>query len=150
MQIQGQRQRDDRPYFRKVDFVFYHEKLIRDAVEDARNDFNVPEIRTGSGTPDPTAKQAIFNLSDISAVRIEGEELKYPERWLIVVDKTYAWCKRQKGLHFEIAKRRYSGESYKKTCWELCVDHTTISRTMEKVRIYAALQAAQMNLIYVE
>lgn len=147
--MQGQRQ-DDRPYIRRIDFVFYNEGEIRAAVLDARNDSKAPLILNGSGCPDPTANEVIRRLTPLAAITVRGEELKYPERWLIVVDKTYAWCKRQSGSHYEIARRRYSGEHFRAICMRLLISENVFYTTMEKVRIYAALQAAQLNLIYVE
>lgn len=147
----GQKQRqDDRPYIRKVEFVFYNEAEIRLSILDARADTKTPELRNGSGLPDPTATTAVRNLSEIPVVFIHGQELKYPERWTTVVDKTYAWCKRQGNKYFEIARARYGGAHFVKICSTLDVTFTKFYEIVEKVKIYAALQAAQLNLIYVD
>lgn len=145
-----QRQREKRPYMRKIDFVFYNERAIRAAVLDARNDTREVSPRNGSGLPDPTAYEAITNLTPIPAVEISGQLLEHPERWLTVVDKTYAWCQRQSDVHYEIARRRYNGEDYRKTCRELAISTNVLFPLMERVRMYAALQAAQFQLIFVD
>ena len=145
-----QRQREKRPYMRKIEFVFYNERAIRAAVEDARNDTREVSPRNGSGLPDPTAYEAIKNLTPIPAVEISGQLLEHPERWLVVVDKTYAWCQRQSDMHYEIARRRYNGEDYRKTCRELAITQPVVSSVMEKIRMYAALQAVQFQLIFVD
>ena len=153
MAQRNSRSSNSRPWVKKVDFVFYHEREIREAVLDERNTCaSAPIVRNASGVPDPTARAAVYNLSPLPMVKIDGKELRLPERWLVVIDKTYAWAKVQSetGLHYEVARRRYRGEDYRVTCRELHMDNSTRSRIMENIRIYAALQAVQMNLIYVD
>ena len=150
----GQRQsRTREEYMRKIDFVFYREKEIRDAVIKARMTENssgtLRMVRSG-GIPDPTAMQAMRNLTPIRAVILTGGEvIKLPECWLEVIDKTYSYCAKQKDCRLEVAKRRYSAEDYRKTFRELNISNVTRSRLMELVRIYAALQAVQLGLITV-
>lgn len=148
--MQRQRKYEDRPYIRKIEFAFYHEMQIREAVYEAREEIRQPEVFNGSGLPDPTLREVIRRLTPIEAVTICGDTLKYPERWLEVIDKTYAWCRRQSDIHYEIARRRYQGEDYRKTCRELAISEPLMYQIMEKIRTYAALQAAQLNLIFVE
>lgn len=145
-----QRRREKRPYMRKIDFVFYNEAAIREAVFEAREEVRQPEVFNGSGLPDPTLREVIRRLMPIEAVTICGDTLKNPERWIEVIDKTYAWCKRQSDIHYEIARRRYKGEHYLKTCRELAISEPLLYQIMEKVRVYAALQAAQFGLIFVD
>ena len=153
-----------KPYIRQIEFMFYHEKEIRRAVEDARNECETPDIRNGSGLPDPTASEAIKHLTPVKSVLIGGrdeeingqmvvigaQEVKYPELWLTVIDKTYAWCKHQPGRHYEVARRRYGGEHYAKTHQDLSISEPSCYWLLNKIRMYAALQAAQLNLIYVD
>ena len=150
----AQRQRKSRDtYFAKIDFIFYHEKEIREAVLQARLDsggIGTIRIVNGNGTPDPTARQAIKNLTPLPSVLIHGgHTVKQPEYWLIVIDKTYSWCKRQKDCRYEVATRRYNNEDYRKTCNELNISNSTRRRLFELVQIYAALQAVQLGLIQV-
>ena len=153
----GQRQRisSNKPWIKKIDFVFYNEREIRLAVLEAREGggsgkpLEVPG-RNGSGVSDPTARDAMYNLTPLPMVRINGQELRLPERWLTVIDKTYAWAKSQSEIHHEVARRRYRGEDYRVTCRELHIAKSTLHRIIEVVKMYASLQAAQMNLIYVE
>ena len=148
--MQRQRQ-NSKPWIKKIDFVFYNERPIREAVLDERNglrpDYNV---RTSSGLSDPTARDAIRNLTPITSIIISGQPLKFPERWIIVIDKTYLWCSKQSSTHYEVARRRYNGEDYRVTCRELNISNTTRRNTLEHVRMYAALQAVQLKLITVE
>ena len=149
-----QRQRNSsKPWIRKVDFVFYNEEEIRLSVLEARNTAaSAPVIRNASGISDPTAREAIYNLTPLPTVTISGQALTLPERWITVIDKTYAWAQKQSptGLHYEVARRRYSGEDYRVTCRELHISTTTLHRIIENIKIYAALQAAQFGLIYIE
>ena len=147
----AQRQRSSKPWIRKVDFVFYNEREIREAVLEERDTCSsAPIVRNSSGVSDPTAREAIYNLSPLPVIRINGQELRLPERWLVVIEKTYAWAKSQSDVHYEVAKRRYRGEDYRVTCRELHISNTTRRNMFETIRIYAALQAAQMNVIYIE
>ena len=151
----GQRQRisSNKPWIKKIVFIFYNEKEIRLAVLEARNSgkplCEVPG-RNGSGVSDPTARDAMYNLTPLPVVKINGQDLKLPERWLIVIDKTYAWAKSQSDVHYEVAKRRYAEEDYRKTCRELHIDNSSRSRIMDAVKAYASLQAVQSGLIFVE
>lgn len=130
----------------------------------ARAERKTPDVRNGSNLPDPTAAEAIRHLSPVKSVLIgghhievngemalvEASEVKNPERWLEVIDKTYAWCRRQQGCHFELARRRYAGENYVAICMKLCISQNVFFTTLDKIRTYAALQAAQLNLIFVD
>ena len=149
----AQRQSKNREiYFRQVDFIFYREKQIRDAVFEKRNnnrDSSAPIISLFSGSiSDPTASKAIKNLTPLKVVTItDGIIIKYPEKWLEVIDKTYRWAQRQNDLLYQAAKRRYSGEDYRKTCAALSISTSFFHQLLEKVRVYAALQAVQAGLI---
>ena len=149
----AQRQSKNRDYyFRQVDFIFYREKEIKEAVFEKRNQSrakSVPMISLfSSGSSDPTAAQALRNLTPLTVVTIKGNIIvKNPEKWLEVIDKTYNWCKRQKDCRYEVARRRYNGEDYRKTCIDLHISETTNRRLLETVRVYAALQAVQAGLL---
>ena len=145
-----QRQRGDRPYIKKIEFVFYNEREIREAITEARYDNKTPELRNDSGLPDPTASTAIKNLSPVAAVFVGGVELKKPESWMVVVDKTYNWCKRQGEKYYAFARSRYNGEYFAKSCARYDTSITQFYGVLERIRNYAALQAALLNLIYVD
>ena len=151
----GQRQSRSRDsYMRKIDFMFYHEKEIREAVYRARMTNGISSgtlklINTG-GISDPTAMQAVSNLTPLKKVVIsDGEIIECPERWLEVIDKTYRYCATANDCRLEVAKRRYRSEDYRKTCIDLNISDSTRRRLLELVKMYAALQAVQLNLIYV-
>lgn len=149
-EVLGQRQRSNEVYFRKIDFIFYNEEKIRVAVAEARADDGRPHLRQKATGSDPTATQAVRNLTPLTKVMINSEQtIEYPERWLEVIDKTWAWAKKQKDCRYEVARRRYAKEDYRKTCREIHIVQSTCSRLFDFVRMYAALHAVQLGLIRV-
>lgn len=150
-----QRQRKTREiYFRQIDYVFYHEKDLREGIMQARltqGEVGAIKVVNENGFSDPTARQAVKNLTPLELVILEGGDvLKKPESWLEVIDKTYDWCKKQGDNRYEVAKRRYYKlEDYRKTCDELNISNSTRRRLLELVQMYAALQAVQLGLIQV-
>ena len=146
----GQRQRSNEVYFRKIDFIFYNEEKIRTAVAEARADDGRPHLRQKANSSNPTATQAVRNLTPLTKVIINcNEAIEYPERWLEVIDKTWAWAKKQKDCRYEVARRRYAREDYKKTCRELHISQGTYNRLYTFVKMYASLHAVQLGLIRV-
>lgn len=144
----GQRQRSNEVYFRKIDFVFYNEEKIRVAVSEMRADDGRPRVRQGTGLSDPTVAQVVRNLTPLRKAALDCEQtLEYPERWLEVIDKTWAWARAQPDCRYEVARRRYAKEDYRKTCRELELADTTRRRLLDLVRMYAALHAVQLGLI---
>ena len=137
-------------YFRKIDFVFFNEKNIREIVFESRENNFKPELKNGSGISDPTARDAIRNLTPLAKITVCGITLKFPESWLEVIDKTYNWCKRQSETHFESVRRKYLGDHYKKICRDLHISATTFHNMIHRARQYAALQAVQLHLIFVD
>lgn len=146
----AQRQRSSEPYFRKIDFIFYNEAKIRIAVREMRLDDGQPRLRKVSSVSDPTAMQAVKNLTPILKVSLNNEQdVEFPEKWLEVVDKTWEWAKAQDDCRYEVARRRYANEDYRKTCRELFISDPTRRRLLDFVRMYAALHAVQRGLIRV-
>lgn len=85
-----------------IEFVFYHEKEIKQAVFERREDGCLPKTGgSGSGhcfTNDRTAQEAIRRILDVPAVVIEygaktcgrrnSITLRHPEKWLKVIQYT--------------------------------------------------------------
>lgn len=146
----GQRQRSNEIYLRKIDFVFYNEEKIRVAVDETRADDGRPKSPQKLECSDPTAAQAIRNLTPITTVVLNCEQtLEYPERWLEVINKTWAWAKAQRDCRYKVARRRYAKEDYRKTCRELNISSSLYFNLLNCVRMYAALHAVQLGLIRV-
>lgn len=135
--------RTGKGYIRKLEFVFHNEKAIREAVLDARN-HHEKAGKNGSGIGDPTASQAIRNITPLRSVRIRDENLEWPEDWLRVVDATYAWCDMDRLV---VAKDRYAGVDYKRTCAKLNISGPTYFNLLRDIRTHAAFCAANLQLI---
>lgn len=108
-------------YVRKIDFVFYSEQKIRQAV-------------AAAGCESPLQKVAVC-----------GGWLEWPESWLKVIDiERNKWSK---DVHGEVLERRYKGEDSKKTCRELSISDSTRRKYLEDIRQHASLVATQLGLI---
>ena len=147
-----QRQVNDELYLKKIDFVFYNAGEIKEAVfelKEARK-AEMAEIRNASYLPDPTVAEVIRRLEPVDAIEIKGYVLRRPEEWLIVTEKTYNWCAKRGKYYLRAVQGRYGGEYYARTCAEAAITVEKYYRIIDKARNYAALQAAQRGLIFVE
>lgn len=135
------------PYMKKIEYIFYNEAQIRELVTEAKNKVALSEIRNSSHLSDPTAAEAIRNLTPITAVVIDNQVLKYPEYWLEVVERTRHWCRERGELFYKILRAKYCRESKNKICTELEISADYFGRTVDKIRNYAALWAAWYRLI---
>lgn len=139
-------------YVKMIDWVFFNEKQIEKAVYAARVDTpkTPPVIGDRNKISDPTAQTALHNLTPLSSAIICGDELKFPELWLLVISKTYNWCARQSDCFEKAVRKKYRGEYYIKVCRELSISPPTFFNMIHRARMYAALQAVQLNLIHVD
>ena len=108
---------------------------------------SAPIVRNASGVSDPTAREAIYNLSPLPVVKIDGKELRLPERWLFVIDTTYAWAKEDNPLRYEVAKLKYSGTHYKMICIDCHISMKHQYLLLENFRKFACSLARDVNLI---
>ena len=136
--------------FRKIDYVFFNEEKIRQAVYEARNFHRKPEIPNKNSKGDPTAQEAVKNLTPIKDVIIADKVLSAPELWLDVIDKTRNRCIRRGGRFPEVFQRYYSGEHFANTCFDLELPVNRFYRTLDKIRAYASLWAAWHHLIFID
>ena len=81
------------------------------------------------------------------AVVVDNQILRYPEHWLIVIDKTKKWCHEHGETFYRILRGRYLSERVDVVCQELQISNDYFYRTLEKIRNYAALNAAWYHLI---
>lgn len=133
-------------YMRKIDFVFYNERAIREAVLDAREGAGKSAARNKNHIGDPTAAKAIRNVTPLRSVRVRGMHLEWPEHWLKVVDAVYAWCIGDRQV---VAEDRYHGVDYADTCVKLSISTKTYYNILNEVRQRAALCAVQLGVIKV-
>lgn len=138
-----------RDCIKEIDFAFFAEREIQAAITDARNRPSGPKGGAGGNAfiSDPTANNAIRNITELRSVHLRnGRDLKQPEKWLHVIDRTYAACDK---LKLEVAKRHYRGEHYGRTCRELAITQSTYSYLLNDVRLFAIMCAVQEGLIRV-
>lgn len=141
-------------YVRVIDFIFFHEQEIRDAVYAARHDIPKEVLAQGGGggshIGNPTESAALRNITPLKSVSIgKGAaemELDWPETWLKVIDHTYEWCDHDRLM---VARDKYSGVDYRITCAKLGISQSTHSRLLGDVRHRASLCAVQYELIKV-
>lgn len=140
--------RNTNKYAMMVEWHLFHEKEIKQAVDEARLDV----ASTGAGSSaiisSPTESAALRNITPLSKVVLsDGSEVVKPELWLLAIKKIYAGLdKKQK----TIAKKRYKqGESYIKTCLNLTISQNTYFNTLTAIRNYAVVVAVQAGLVKV-
>lgn len=133
-------------YMRKIDFVFYHEREIREAIQDARENGGKRSVHRKNHISDPTAAEAIRNVTPLRSVRVHGSSLEWPEHWLRVIDAVYAWCDNDRLV---VAKDRYRNEDYRCTCAKLNISEAKYYKLFKDVRRYAALCAVQLGVVKV-
>lgn len=131
-------------YYRKIDFIFFNEQKIRDAVEDARFGTTPKAERNGSGVGDPTASMAIRNITPLFSVKLGDGSLEWPEHWLTVIDET------KRGTHGDVLVAGmdfYAGETICNTMAKLSVSRTVCYELINEFRQFASMCAVQMGLI---
>lgn len=133
-------------YMRKIEFVFYHEREIREAILDAREGASAQSVRNKNKISNPTAAKALRNITPLRSVRVCGAPLEWPEHWMQVVDAVYSWCT---GDLLVVARDRYSGVDYADTCVKLSISTKTYYNLLTCVRQHAALCAVQLGVIKV-
>ena len=142
-------------YHKIIDFIFYNESKIKNAVAEYRIDtHHYRELKNGSGISDPTARDAIKHLDPINQITVCGRLVKFPEKWLAVIEKTYNWCKRQSDTHFQAVYHFYNDKKgsgyYYTVSRQLSTSVKTFYNLVDRAKMYAALQAVQYRLIHLD
>ena len=132
-------------YIKIIDFVFYHERQIRQAMMEAREDVPRAE-KNGSGISDPTATQAIKNATPLRFVNINGTRVERPECWVQVIDSTKLWFSQDNEKRI-VLHDMYENVDYRQTCAALSISPSTLHYFRQEIRTYAALCAANLNLL---
>ena len=88
-----------------------------------------------------------IRLSEITTIRIKGQDLQQPEKWLAVIDKTYAWTAAKDNLRYQVAKLKYKGVDYRAICFGQHISIRFLYTLLEKFRGFAASQARDEGLI---
>ena len=149
--MSGQRESRDRNV-RRVEWHIRHEREIRDAVTEAKYSAGGHIGGAPSGhsyISDPTAAQALRAVAELREVEIEsGGRVEWPERWLAVIDAVRSWCGNDT-IRAEIFRRRYKGESYVSTCFDLHIAGRTYHDILSEIRGYMIQCACQMQVVKV-
>lgn len=147
MYVKGQRTSLDKKT-RKIDMIFYREKEIRRAIRKARLDSPIKPISGSiehSLVSDPTAIQGIKAATELKSVTLyDGVVIQYPEKWLNVIDETYArldeWKRRA-------VRMRYQGEKYTEVGMKLHISKSTYYAMINEAQHFAIAAACQFGLI---
>lgn len=135
-------------YFKKIDFVFSNEGQIRATVRDIRND-TADHEHNGNGVSDPTAAQAIQNVTPIRQIYVNGYRLEWPEAWLHVVDVVKIKCAECNKSYLRVLDWKYKRIPYQQVCSEIGVEQSTLSKMWNEVQHLQELCAVQEGLIRV-
>ncbi len=139
-----------------VDFVLQHEKDIRQAVYEKRNDWGDCQSIGNDIVKNPTANKAVKQASEIECVLVEyytpsscrPQMLKiiYPERWLHVIDCTRAaYAKHELGR--DILQSYCNGEKWYDACDRLFISNASYYRVLGDIKLFAKGVARGMELI---
>ena len=131
-------------YYKKIDFVFYNEDRIRQAIEDERSDCGFTAGRNGSGVGDPTASAAIKHMTPLRLVHFGTFELEWPEHWLKVIEMTKLWSPPDVLI---VGADYYANTERDITMAKLTISKTTYYRLLDSFVEHAALVAIQLSLI---
>ncbi len=127
--------------------MFYNEKKIRAAVYAARNDIPRQTVGGGGGeVGNPTESIALRNVSPLRYVMVDGMRVSWPEDWLKVIDSTWANFSSDSD-RYTVLHDMYANVDYRITCDKLNISITTLHAFRSEIRQYAALCAANLNLI---
>ncbi len=134
---------------------FYQYEKIKKAVWEARNDSGIG--RTGGNSTghafvsDPTANVAVKEAMPIKSVTIkvcnDTEIIKQPEKWLQVIEATYA---HYAGKSIEkLLQQRYKGETYNHTCIDLGISPNIYYCMIREANQFSLACACQAGLVKV-
>lgn len=137
--------RSSRWYIRVVEYIFSHEKKIRDAVYARRNDIQRCEVR-GGGIGNPTETAALNNVTPIFSVQIDGNDLRWPEKWIAVIDATRDNF-RYDNERMVIISDMSGCIDYRLTCAKLTISQSTYYHMRQDILQFAAMCGANLGLI---
>ena len=138
---------------RKIEFTFYNERKIRDAVTEARAAGSRHDGAARSSNPShiskPTENAAIRAAVELPFVTLDdGGTVELPERWLSVIDAVRAWCASD-AVRAGIFKRRYGGEGAVAVQKNMGISESTYRYTLSQIRDFAVMCAAQAQVVRV-
>ena len=130
-----------------IESIFRREKEIKQAVWEAKND---SRGHTGGGNSghalvsDPTASAALHQVEEVREVTLpDGYNVRWPERWLRVIDATYEKYPASK----RALRLRCSGLPYADACEELHIGKSTYYAMLNDADSFAFAVACQLQLM---
>lgn len=130
-----------------IEGIFRREKEIKQAVWEAKND---SRGHTGGGNSghalmsDPTASAALHQVDEVREVTLpDGYNVRWPERWLRVIDATYEKYPASK----RALRLRCSGFTYADACEELHIGKSTYYAMLNDADSFAFAAACQLQLV---
>ena len=137
-------------YIKKIEYIFFNRDKIIEEVIEVKLRRIYPEVKTQSGTGDPTATEAFKNLTPLESVVVDNQILYQPEQWLEVAEKTFNWCISSGSAYSQIFIDRYTDKKYfVQTITQLEISTDQYYKILNKIRNRAALIAAWHHLINV-
>ena len=137
---------------RKIEFAFYNERKIRDAVTEARAGGSRHDGAAGGNSSHiskPTENAAIRLAVELPFVTLDnGGTVELPERWLAVIDAVRAWCASD-AVRAGIFRRRYGGEGAVAVQRGMGISESTYRYTLSQIRDFAVMCAAQAQVVRV-
>ena len=136
---------------KKVEYALRHEAEIRRLVRDAKLDSQPPDKAAGppggGGISDPTAAQAVRELTPVRAVVMHsGDTLYKPETWLRVVDSVYAQAAEYERA---VAKYFFAGHSRIETQMKYNISERNVYYICDDIREAGVEIACQLGLVSV-
>jgi len=147
----GQRTRKD-PKKQTIQFIFYHEQVLKRAVREAREEsLSTAGHTDGSGSQafvsDPTAVQGIKLATELKSVTLRnGIVIDNPGKWIKVIDATYDGLD---DVSRKAVKMRYEGSHWRRICNKLNMGRTMYYKILEKADNHAIEIAIDLGLIHV-
>ena len=137
---------------RKIEFAFYNERKIRDAVTEARAGGSRHDGAAGGNSSHiskPTENAAIRLAVELPFVTLDnGGTVELPERWLAVIDAVRAWCASD-AVRAGIFRRRYGGEEARAVQTAMGISVDTYKHSLLQIRQFAVACAAQAQVVKV-
>lgn len=122
----------------------YLERLFFDgvALANAVNDLRSAALVTAEQSADPTGRHAVENIAGVP----EALGYKYPERWLQVVELTWARYNSESYIGKAMRRRYLTGESPESTCIHSAIAEGTYWGWRNEFLTYAAMMALKKDL----
>jgi hypothetical protein len=158
----GDRFYDSGQELRLLEKMFWHYAEIKREVQEVRAEIGYYQSHNSDGAAssnrafisDPTASTALKRVLEISKIiinsgKIEEDTVESPEKWLVVVEQTMAYSRKEPLLHEILDRRFIKNEPMPTTCIDLEISKDKYYRLRDAGLYYAKECAIQLGLIKV-